>query len=406
MISYEMSMANSKDISVPGFLAGGKRGGKYGVAIVASEEEATCSLMVTANRIRAAPLEVSIEHGRDRKARAVVISSGNANAFTGQRGVEDARAMAGQTAAALGMRAEDVIVNSTGIIGQPLDMDEIRRLIDDVSAGLNSDDNGITAAADAMRTTDSFEKVSSRTAVVDGRTVRITGIAKGAGMIAPQLRHATMIAVIMTDARLSPEEADALLGEAVEKSFNMAVVDGDTSTNDMVVLLANGKAGNNGINEDLRSALEGVCTDLARMIVRDGEGATKLFEVEIRGARSPEDAKRAARAVAGSTLVKTAVFGENPNWGRVIAAVGYSGAEFEASKLSLRVKNEERDVPLVRDGVGVALKGSAELKAAAEVFKGREFRFIIDLGAGQYTATAFGCDLGHSYVKVNAEYTT
>jgi glutamate N-acetyltransferase/amino-acid N-acetyltransferase len=399
-------MVGSNEFSVPGFKVGGKRGKKYGVAIAVSEEKATCSLMVTSNKIKAAPLELSIEHAKDNIAQGVVITSGNANAFTGERGTRDANRICGLVSDDFGLDKKDVVVNSTGIIGQWLEMDEIEKLVEEVAMSLNGDDSRMSDAADAMRTTDSFKKTSSKTIEVDGQAVRLTGIAKGAGMIAPQLAHATMIAVILTDAVIPKEKIDSMLKEAVDQSFNMIIVDGDTSTNDMVVLLANGKAKNNRVEESLQAALNEVCLELAKLIVKDGEGATKFFTMEIRGAGTMEDAKVAARVVAGSTLVKTALFGENPNWGRIIAAIGYSGAKFDQTRLSLSVRNESIEAVLVKDGGGIALKGTEEVKRAKEILKSREVTFTADLGLGEFSATAFGCDLGHNYVKINAEFTT
>ncbi|MFQ5800417.1 MAG: bifunctional ornithine acetyltransferase/N-acetylglutamate synthase, partial [Candidatus Hydrothermarchaeales archaeon] len=296
--------------------------------------------------------------------------------------------------------------NSTGIIGQRLDMDNIEGVIREAVKDMRSDETGILSASKAIMTTDSFSKIASRTVKAAGKEVKVTGFAKGAGMIAPDLVHATMIAVIITNAYIPKDRIDGMLKEAVDRSFNLVVVDGDTSTNDMVVLLANGKAGNVGIDKSLQEALNQVCMDLARMIVKDGEGATKLFEVEIEGAKSEEDAKKAAKAVAGSILVKTAVFGENPNWGRIIAAIGYSGAEFNKERLSLLVKNDRDKAILVKEGKGIALNETEELKKAGEILKGEEFTFTADLGVGGFSAVALGCDIGYNYVKINAEYTT
>jgi glutamate N-acetyltransferase/amino-acid N-acetyltransferase len=393
----------SSEVSVPGFRVGGKRGGKYGLAVVVSDSKANCSVMATSNKIRAAPVELSLEHAKDNVAQGVIISSGNANAFTGAQGERDAQRMCELASKSLGFNAENVIVNSTGIIGQNLEMSEIEKLIEAVVENLQSDDSGITDAADAMRTTDSF---SSRTVVVDGSEVRITGFAKGAGMIAPDLLHATMISVIVTDAHIPKKKINQVLGNAVDLSFNMINVDGDVSTNDMVILLANGASGNQDVGGSFQASLNDVCLDLAKLIVKDGEGATKLFEVEIRGAESLDDARRAAKSVVRSTLVKTALFGENPNWGRVIAAIGYSGAYFDKSQLSLLLRNERDEVVLVENGEGIVLKGTDEIKRAGEILKSAEVSFIANLGVGDFTASAFGCDLGYNYVKVNAEYTT
>jgi glutamate N-acetyltransferase/amino-acid N-acetyltransferase len=398
-------MADSKILSVPGFRAGGKRGKKYGVALIVPEQKSVCSVMVTSNKIKAAPVQLSLDHAQKGKASAVVITSGNANAFTGERGKKDAQRICEIVSREFNLDVKEVLVNSTGIIGQPLDMGEIEDLIEDAAHDMKNDKIGFMMAAKSMMTTDSFQKISSRRFLLDGKTLTVTGIAKGAGMIAPDLMHATMIAVISTDAVIPGEKIDAVLREAVEKSFNMIVVDGDTSTNDMV-LIANGKANNSFREPEIQKALDEVCLDLAKMIVRDGEGATKFFSARIKGARSLEEARIAARTVAGSTLVKTALFGENPNWGRVIAAVGYSGADFKIERLSLKMGNDKDEVVIVKNGSGVALKGSAEIERAGEILKEKEVTYTIDLGVGDFEATAFGCDLGYSYVKVNAEYTS
>jgi glutamate N-acetyltransferase/amino-acid N-acetyltransferase len=399
-------MSSSSELSVRGFRIGGKKGGKYGVSIILSVDKASCSVMVTSNKIKAAPVELSMKHVKDNLAQGVVITSGNANAFTGEQGEKDANRICEILSNKYQIEKKDVIVNSTGIIGQKLDMNEIEAMIKEVGSNLKTDDSGITDAANAMRTTDSFEKISSRNLDIGGKKFQITGFAKGAGMIAPDLLHATMIAVILIDAYIPFDKIDEALKKAVEKSFNMINVDGDRSTNDMVILLANGKGSEIQIPPTLQTGLEEVCLDLAKKIVKDGEGATKFFEVEVNGAQSNDDARRAAKAISRSTLVKTAIFGENPNWGRVIAAIGYSGAEFNTSKLSLTLRNEVNEALLVKDGEGVALKGSEEIKLAGEILKGKEVTFKADLGVGDYSAVAFGCDLGYNYVKVNAEYTT
>jgi glutamate N-acetyltransferase/amino-acid N-acetyltransferase len=393
-------------LSVQGFKAGGKRKGKYGLALVLSEEDSNCSIMVTSNNIRAPPVDLSIKHSKKGTARSVVISSGNANSFTGKGGRKDAEEMCRLVSSKFNIEPTDVIVNSTGIIGQRLDMDLIKELIIEVSKETLVGDEGIINAADAIKTTDAFEKIASRNVETAEGNVRMTGFVKGAGMISPDLMHATMISVILTDATISKNTIDDMLTEAVEGSFNMVNVDGDTSTNDMVILLANGKSGISGDSSLLQKGLNEVCLDLAMMLAKDGEGATKFLTVEINGAQTSEDARSAAKAVVRSTLVKTALFGENPNWGRIIAAIGYSGAKFDKSRISLSVKNEKDVAVLVIEGKGIALKGSDEIKKAGVILKSREISFSADLGMGTHSATSFGCDLGHNYVKINSEYTT
>ncbi|NOZ77327.1 MAG: bifunctional ornithine acetyltransferase/N-acetylglutamate synthase [Euryarchaeota archaeon] len=393
-------------VCVPGFKAAGIRKGGYGLAVILSEGEADCALMVTSNRVRAAPVLVSLGHAGRGKARGVVASSGNANCFTGEKGLEDAREMCRLAAGRFGSSPQDYIVNSTGVIGRRLDMDAIEALLEEMPEPASSRDASL-AAAKAIMTTDTVPKMYSvRTTLETGEEVHIGGIAKGAGMIAPGLVHATMFCFLTTDARIPGDRIQSVLREAVELSFNMTVVDGDMSTNDMVCLLAGGTAGNKDIDENFQKALDRVCRELARMIARDGEGATKYLEVTVRNAATREDAAAAARAVAGSSLVKTAVFGSDPNWGRIIAALGYSGAEMDPGKVSLYLRGREREVCLVRDGEPLALEGTEELKLAEEVMKEKEIHITADLAMGEGEATAFGCDLGYDYVKINAEYTT
>jgi glutamate N-acetyltransferase/amino-acid N-acetyltransferase len=393
-------------VCVPGFKAAGVRKGKYGLAVILSEGEAGCALMVTSNRVRAAPIQVSLNHARKGKAWGIVANSGNANCFTGEEGLEDTLEMCRMASEKFGHSPEDYIVNSTGVIGRRLDMGAIEALLEEMPEPASSHDASL-AAAEAIMTTDTVPKMYSvRTVLETGEVVHIGGIAKGAGMIAPSLTHATMFAFITTDAYIPENRIKAALQEAVEQSFNMAIVDGDMSTNDMVCLLAGGTAGNQDIDDNFQEGLNLVCRELARMIAKDGEGATKYFEVTVKNATTREDAAAAARAVAGSSLVKSAIFGGDPNWGRIIAALGYSGAEMDPEKVSLYLRGREREVCLVRDGEPLALQGTEELELAEEIMKEKDIRITADLAMGEEEATAFGCDLTYDYVKINAEYTT
>jgi glutamate N-acetyltransferase/amino-acid N-acetyltransferase len=390
-----------KGICVQGFKAGGWRKGKYGVAIVLSEEQANCALAVTSNRLKAAPLLVSKSHAEEGRARGIVANSGNANAFTGREGLEDAERMCQLAAKELGLKAGDLIVASTGIIGRRLDMRAIEEGIKDVSKNLKATGDASLEAAKALMTTDKFPKmISVKTALKDGTEVEIGGIAKGAGMIAPDL--ATMLCFLTTNAYVPQEKMKSILKEAVDQSFNLTVIDGDTSTNDMVVLLANGLAGNGDVDENFQEGLNYVTRELAKMIAKNAEGATKFIEVTVRNAASEGDAKRAAKAIAGSNLVKTAMFGQDPNWGRIIAALGYSRAEFNSDKMSLYLN----EVCLVDNGKILAYEGSKVLEEARESLKGNEVKIAVDLAMGTSKATAYGCDLTPEYVKINAEYTT
>lgn len=394
-----------KGVCSEGFLAGGARRGKYGVAVILSERQANCSVMVTSNRVIAAPLIVTIEHSKKGGLRGVVANSGCANAYTGEEGIEDAQRMCEIAARELRAKADELAVASTGVIGRRLDMGLIELLTKKAVKNLNCSGAASLAAAKAIMTTDAFHKaISVKTTLKSGEEIEIGGIAKGAGMIAPQLRHATMLCFLTTNAFIPKEKIDSALKEAVEQSFNVAIVDGDTSTNDIVVLLANGLAGNIDIDENFQEALNFVTRELAKMIVRDGEGATKLIEIEVSNAASKEDAAKAARAIARSNLLKTAFFGSDPNWGRIVCAAGYSGASFNPDTISLHLAAGKEIVALVRDGKVLAFQGT--LKKAEKIMRKKEIRVLLDLNAGSESATAFGCDLGYEYVKINAEYTT
>jgi len=402
----ELKVTN-RGVCVPGFMAAGVKRGKYGVALIRSEAPAKASVMLTSNKVKAAPLLVSKEHVNN-DIFGIIANSGNANAFTGDAGMEDAREMCSLAAKLLGGKAENYLVASTGVIGRRLDLATVERLANEAARSLETSPKASEAAARAIMTTDTFPKICSvEVELSDGSRYEVGGIAKGAGMIAPKLSHATMLCFLTTNARLEKEEMDEALAKAVEQSFNRVVVDGDTSTNDFVVLLANGSAANDSI-EGFQEALNFVTQTLAKSIARDGEGATKYIEVRVLGAVSDSDANLAARAVVGSNLVKSAVFGGDPNWGRIIAALGYSGAEVVPEKITLYVgtKGDERRVCLVEKGKPLALEGTAELKAAEEVLRQKEIYITAELNLGRGRGEAYGCDLTYEYIRINAEYTT
>ncbi|WP_456474057.1 bifunctional ornithine acetyltransferase/N-acetylglutamate synthase [Candidatus Pyrohabitans sp.] len=397
----------NRGVCISGFRAAGVKRGKYGVALIRSEAPAKASVMVTENRVKAAPLLISREHA-EKEILGIIANSGNANAFTGSAGMEDARRMCSIAARLLGGAPENYLVASTGVIGRRMDIARVEGLAEEAAARLEASPGASEAAARAIMTTDTFPKLSAVEAELsDGTRIEVGGIAKGAGMIAPRLRHATMLCFLTTNARLEREEMDEALAKAVEQSFNRVVVDGDMSTNDMVVLLASGEAGNES-SGGFQEALNFVAQMLAKSIARDGEGATKYIEVRVSGAVSNREADLAARAVVGSNLVKSAVFGGDPNWGRIIAALGYSGARVVPEKLSLYVggKGDERGVCLVERGKPIALEGTAALKAAEEVFRQKEIYITAELNLGSGKGEAYGCDLTYEYVRINAEYTT
>jgi glutamate N-acetyltransferase/amino-acid N-acetyltransferase len=349
--------------------------------------------MWTLNRVQAAPVAVSRRHLGLAQPQAVVVNAGVANAATGRAGEEDARATAGHVAELLDLRAEEVVVLSTGVIGPRLPMEKLLAGVDAAAAALSPD--GGADAAEAILTTDAGPKTAVRTG--DGFTVG--GMAKGAGMIHPCL--ATMLAVVTTDYPLDPGEADGFLRPAVEQSFNRISVDGDCSTNDAVVLLANGQSGiarDPGMDEQFRAALTDVCSDLARQIVADGEGATVVLEIAVQRASSPEEARAIALRVATSPLVKTAAFGRDPNWGRVLAAAG--SAPFNGGFAHL---DPER-LGVSFDGIPVYAAGAPT--GLVPELGGASCRIELDLGLGDGEAAYLASDLSYDYVRLNAEYTT
>ncbi len=399
--------------TVPGFLATGvragvKRRGPDVMLLVSEDGPVPSAGAFTSNLVKGAPLQVTAEHLKDGKLGAVVANSGSANAYTGKQGLKDARRMAKLAAKRLKMKISDVGVASTGLIGALLPMSRIEKGIKGAFLRLSSSRISAQEAAKALMTTDTQPKeIAVRAKLEDGTTVTIAGVAKGSGMIRPRL-EATMLAFIVTDAAIAPRALKAALRKSVGRSFNMLNIDQETSTNDMVLVMANGRAGNRRINSKrpskrFQAALDRVAIELARMIARDGEGASHLIEVSVTGAKGERDARRAALAVAGSNLVKAAVFGRDPNWGRIVTALGYSGASFNPSKITLILGSARGKVTLVKRGE--AASGNA-MERAAELLRGDEVKILVDLAAGRAEATAWGCDLTYDYVRINSQYTT
>lgn len=384
--------------AVAGVRAAGVRQGKYGLALIAASGSAAG--MFTTNKVRAAPLEVTAQHlAAFGHLDGIIANSGCANAYTGPRGLEDARAMARLLAGFLATDEKKVAVASTGVIGRYMDLPKIKSLFDQAKVRLRSDGEASTEAERAIMTTDTRVKEIA----VEHEGLRVAGIVKGAGMIEPNV--ATMLCFLYTDADFPATVLHECLADAVKDSFNMLTVDGDTSTNDTVLLTATGKA--RGKQADFREALRYVCMELARMMARDGEGASKYFETVVRGARSEEDARLAAKAVARSSLVKTAVYGADPNWGRIICAVGYSGAEMDPTKITLGLQGlgpEGASLKVLLVEKGRIVDGV--LDQAKEIMNGDTITINIDLALGDASARGFGCDLTHEYVNVNANYTT
>jgi glutamate N-acetyltransferase/amino-acid N-acetyltransferase len=369
------------------------------LALIVSERPASAAGVFTQNRVCAAPVQVCRERLPSADACGIVICSGNANACTGRRGLEDARSMTERAARALGQRSEQILVCSTGVIGRPLPMAAITSGIDKAARNLAGDAEALSRAAHAILTTDTRIKVSTRTVSLDRADVRLTGFAKGAAMIGPNM--ATLLAFVMTDACVTRDDLARLAARATDRSFNRVSVEGHTSTNDSLIFLANG-AGTPLRGGDLGRLADGataVCADLARAIAADAEGASHLVTIEVEGTRSDAEAQKIAKAVAESALVKTAIFGGDPNWGRIVSAAGYAGVAFEEADLTLWLGEfllYEKGTPLPFDAAAVSafMKNNRELT----------MRLLFSLGSGR--TTCYTCDLTYEYVRLNADYTT
>ena len=371
------------------------------VALIVTDAPATAAGVFTKNSVTAAPVWVCREHLTDGRAQAVIVNSGNANACTGEVGMANAQRMTAATAEQLGIDADLVLVSSTGVIGQQLPMDKIENGIQAAASALSTE--GGADAAEAIMTTDTHPKSVAVEVEIDGTPVRIGGIAKGSGMIAPNM--ATMLSYLTTDAKINAEVLQAALNRVVDDTYNLLTVDTDRSTNDTVLILATGRAGNAEIvtadGDNYEAFCEGllfVCTELVKMLARDGEGATKLVEVVVKHARNRDDAEKAARAVAESPLVKTAVFANDANWGRIMMAIGKSGAAFDPYQVGVWLA----DYQLVKDGMDA---GYDEDEATA-LFAQDPVRITIDLRAGDAAVTMWTCDYSYDYIRINADYRT
>lgn len=378
-----------------------KKPGRKDLALIFSEVPATACAVFTTNKVKAAPVLLSEERIIGGTAQALIVNSGNANACTGNAGLSAAAETSALLASALGIPDSLVQVSSTGVIGVQMPMDRIRAAIPGLVKGLPS--GTFDDISQAIMTTDTFPKMEVRSGQAGKFGYTLAGIAKGAGMIMPNM--ATMLSFIITDADVEPGFLQSAFRRAVDSSFNSITVDGDMSTNDTCLILSNGKAGNSAIvsgtpeAEMFESLLNDVLLSLAKLIVKDGEGATKFVEIRVTGAKDNADARKVAQAIANSCLVKTAFFGQDANWGRIFAATGYSGAEVDQSKLSLCFD----DVCMARNGVFAG--GDAE-KCGTEVLKKKEFTVTVSLGLGHGTATVYTSDLSHEYVSINADYRT
>jgi glutamate N-acetyltransferase/amino-acid N-acetyltransferase len=380
----------------------GVKKSKKDLCLVVSDSPASAAVVLTTNRVQAAPVLVTREQmGRSRVFRAIVVNSGNANACTGDRGMDDAWAMVGATASALNVGPGEVLVSSTGVIGQFLPIGAITEGIKKAAGALSPREG--RAAAEAIITTDTFVKQHALEFDCNGARVRMGGMAKGSGMIAPNM--ATMLAFVTTDAAVSPAVLHCALSRAADRSFNRISVDGDTSTNDMAAVLANGGSGARPLTEPggpqyeaFYGALEEMLVTLSKMIVKDGEGATKFIEITVTGAEDEASAVKAARAIANSNLVKTAINGEDANWGRILAAVGYSGIDFDPSQVEIFFGS----VPILRRNYMIDFSEAA----AKKVLGRKEITITVSLHRGEGSASFWTCDLSKDYVAINANYRT
>ncbi|MBQ2995457.1 MAG: bifunctional glutamate N-acetyltransferase/amino-acid acetyltransferase ArgJ [Peptococcaceae bacterium] len=372
--------------------------GRTDLAVVYSKVPAQAAAVYTLNRFKAAPLRVTEENISNGMAQAIVVNSGIANAGMGAEGMRLAREMSDCAAEALGIAKDDVIVASTGVIGMPLPMDKVKAGIEKASKALYPD--GGHDAARAIMTTDTVCKEMAVQLRIDGKLVTIGAMAKGSGMIHPNM--ATMLGFITTDVNIDNKALQAAFKANIDDSFNMVSVDGDTSTNDMVVILANGQAGNAVLTEEspdfpaFKEALRDICIAMAQKIAGDGEGATKLVECTVTGAATKEDARLAAKAIIASSLVKTAIYGNDANWGRIACAAGYSGAQFDPDKVNIFIG----DVQVAQNGMGLEFD---EAKAT-ETLKQKKVNILVKFNIGTEEATAWGCDLTYDYVSINADY--
>jgi glutamate N-acetyltransferase/amino-acid N-acetyltransferase len=389
-----------KDFSLSAVAAGIKYRDRLDLGLIYSRTPAVAAGVFTTNQVQAAPVRLSIARLKQGRCQALLVNSGNANACTGKEGMEAALHTSRLVAEALQIPEEMVLVASTGVIGQPLNVPAFEKNMKPLVANLSEEH--FSQVAEAIMTTDTVPKTAARRKIIGGKEVNFIGMAKGSGMIMPNM--ATMLAFILTDAQISFPELNSALKSAVERTFNRITVDGDTSTNDMVLVMANGTADNTWIEDSqhpdydlFADCLEEICKELAQQIVEDGEGATKHITIRVCGAKEDRDAEQIARTVANSNLVKTAFFGEDANWGRILGAMGRSGIRFNPDKVDIAFG----DVVIVKNGIA---QGAEAEEKASQVLKNRHFTVCIDLQDGTGCEEVFTCDLSLDYVKINADY--
>ena len=404
-----MKLINGGVTAAQGFKASGVHCGirrntsKNDLSLIVSDVPATAAAVYTTNLVKGAPLTVTKAHIADGKAQAVICNSGNANTCNAN-GIEIAEGMAALVAEKTAVSASDVVVASTGVIGQPLSLDPIKSGMDELVSKLSVE--GGHEAALGIMTTDTIPKEVAVEFTCGGKACRIGGIAKGSGMIHPNM--ATMLVFITCDVAISPAMLQKALSDDIQNTFNMISIDGDTSTNDMVTVLANGLAGNAEITSEgedftvFMQALNTVTVSLCRMIAGDGEGATKLLECKVSGAKSLAIAKTVAKSVICSSLLKAAMFGADANWGRVLCAIGYSGADVDVNKIDVSFKSAKGEISVCENGAGVEFSE----EKAKEILLEKEIEILVALNDGDFSSTAWGCDLTYDYVKINGDYRT
>ena len=404
-----MKMIEGGVTAAQGFVAGGihcgvrKNKSKPDLAMIYSEAPCAAAAVYTQNLVKGAPILVTQKNIADGAAKAVICNSGNANTCNAD-GEEKAQAMCDLTAQALGIAPQDVVVASTGVIGQVLPIEPIQAGIPELVKALSAD--GSHAAATAIMTTDTIAKEAAAEVEIGGKTVKVGGISKGSGMIHPNM--ATMLCFVTTDCAISPAMLDKAIHQVTEKTFNMISVDGDTSTNDTFAILANGAAGNPEIAapgpdyDAFAEALEAVCRQLSKLMAGDGEGATKLLICRVDGAMDLSMARTVAKSVICSTLFKAAMFGADANWGRVLCAIGYSGAAVDVNKIDVSFRSAKGQVDVCQNGAGIPFSE----EKASQVLSEHEIEILVYLHLGEASAEAYGCDLTYDYVKINGDYRT
>ena len=387
----------------------GAKEGKFGVSIILCPNS-TASAVFTSNKVVAAPVEYTKNVIKNGIVSAVFVNSGNANCFTGDQGLKDCETLVELVAKDLKLPVNEIAISSTGVIGREMPIDIISKVAYESLSKLGNKPENSLAAAKAIMTTDTFPKECAvEVTLTTGETVKIAGITKGSGMIAPNM--GTMLSFIVTDAIISSNDINKVLKQSVEDSFNMIVVDGDESTNDTCLMMANGASGvevvkNGEIDSNFQEALKYLCVDLAKKMARDGEGATKFIEANVFGAKDLKDARLAAKSIISSSLFKSAVFGGDPNWGRIVAAIGYSGCDLNPDIVTIAIADDADEVDLVKNGEILAFEGTPYLERAEKIMQSKNVTVNIDMDLGEGEATAWGCDLTYDYVKINAEYTT